>query len=77
MTDLIKIGVLGSGTMGSGIAQVAAQSGHRVVLVDINKEALDKAKNALSKIMMRMVEKGNWTEQLRMKRLVGLIFLET
>lgn len=63
MTDLIKIGVLGSGTMGSGIAQVAAQSGHRVVLVDINKEALDKAKNALNKIMMRMVEKGNWTEQ--------------
>jgi len=63
MTDLIKIGVLGSGTMGSGIAQVAAQSGHRVVLVDINNEALDKAKNALNKIMMRMVEKGTWTEQ--------------
>jgi 3-hydroxybutyryl-CoA dehydrogenase len=63
MTDLIKIGVLGSGTMGSGIAQVAAQSGHRVVLVDINNEALGKAKNALNKIMMRMVEKGTWTEQ--------------
>lgn len=63
MTDLIKIGVLGSGTMGSGIAQIAAQSGHRVVLVDINKEALDKSKNALFKITMRMVEKGNWTEQ--------------
>ena len=63
MTDLIKVGVLGSGTMGSGIAQVAAQSGHRVVLVDINEEALNKAKNALNKIMMRMVEKGKWTEQ--------------
>ena len=63
MTDLIKVGVLGSGTMGSGIAQVAAQSGHRVVLVDINEEALNKAKNSLNKIMMRMVEKGKWTEQ--------------
>ena len=63
MTDLIKVGVLGSGTMGSGIAQVASQSGHRVVLVDINEEALNKAKNSLNKIMMRMVEKGKWTEQ--------------
>lgn len=63
MTDLIKVGVLGSGTMGSGIAQVVAQSGHRVVLVDINSEALEKAKSGLHKIMMRLVEKGKWTSQ--------------
>lgn len=62
MKDLIKVGVLGSGTMGSGIAQVAAQAGHRVVLVDINAKALDKAKNSLNKIMKRLVEKGTWTE---------------
>ncbi|MFM7299755.1 MAG: 3-hydroxyacyl-CoA dehydrogenase NAD-binding domain-containing protein, partial [Crocinitomicaceae bacterium] len=41
------IGVLGAGTMGAGIAQVAAQSGHAVVLVDLNKEQLDKAKSNL------------------------------
>jgi len=62
MANLIKVGVLGSGTMGSGIAQVAAQSGHKVVLVDINDEALQKAKNSLNKIVMRLVEKGKWTE---------------
>lgn len=58
----IVVGVLGAGTMGAGIAQVAAQSGHKVVLVDINNDALEKAKNSLTKIFNRLVEKGKWTE---------------
>lgn len=58
----IVVGVLGAGTMGAGIAQVAAQSGHKVVLVDINNDALEKAKNSLTKIMNRLVEKGKWTQ---------------
>lgn len=58
----IKIGVLGAGTMGAGIAQVAAQSGHRVVLVDVNEGALTKAKGSLQKIIERLIEKGKWTE---------------
>tara|TARA_B100000508_G_scaffold118450_1_gene98606 strand:- start:120812 stop:121975 length:1164 start_codon:yes stop_codon:yes gene_type:complete len=57
------IGVLGAGTMGAGIAQVAAQSGHKVVLVDVNSDALDKAKNKLTKIFNRLVEKGKWEEK--------------
>lgn len=57
------IGVLGAGTMGSGIAQVAAQSGHKVVLVDVNTAALDKAKNSLTKIFNRLVEKGKWEQE--------------
>lgn len=56
------IGVLGSGTMGRGIAQVAAQNGHKVVLVDINDEALKTASNSLRKIMERLVEKGKWEQ---------------
>ena len=44
--------------MGSGIAQVASQSGHEVVLADTNHEQLDKAKASLAKIMNRLVEKG-------------------
>ncbi|PHR47267.1 MAG: 3-hydroxybutyryl-CoA dehydrogenase [Fluviicola sp.] len=56
------IGVLGSGTMGRGIAQVAAQNGHNVVLVDINEEALKTASNSLRKIMERLVEKGKWEQ---------------
>jgi len=58
-----KIGILGAGTMGSGIAQVAAQAGHRVVLVDLNEVALETAKNSFQTIFSRMVEKGRMTNQ--------------
>ncbi len=60
--DKIEVGVLGAGTMGSGIAQVAAQSGHKVILVDVNESALEKAKKSLHAITSRLVEKGKWTE---------------
>ncbi len=52
------IGVLGAGTMGAGIAQVAAQSGHSVVLVDLNKAQLQKAKSNLEKTLTKLVEKA-------------------
>ena len=54
----MNVGVLGGGTMGLGIAQVSAQNGHKTILVDINKEVLDKSKTKLEKIMARLVEKG-------------------
>ena len=59
----MKIGILGAGSMGSGIAQVAAQSGHTVVLADTNQDALNNAKASLSKIMDRLVEKEKITSQ--------------
>lgn len=52
------IGVIGAGTMGAGIAQVAAQNGHQVVLVDTNQEMLNKAELGLGKVLARLVEKG-------------------
>ena len=54
----MKVGVLGAGTMGAGIAQVAAQNECEVVLVDLNQEMLTKAENSLDKILGRLVEKG-------------------
>ncbi|GGG56388.1 3-hydroxyacyl-CoA dehydrogenase NAD-binding domain-containing protein [Bizionia arctica] len=54
----MNIGIIGCGTMGSGIAQVAATSGCKVKLFDTNLAALDKAKVALEKILARLVEKG-------------------
>ncbi|MBU2939733.1 3-hydroxybutyryl-CoA dehydrogenase [Lacinutrix sp. C3R15] len=53
----MNIGIIGSGTMGSGIAQVAATSGCKVKLYDTNQAALDKAKAALEKILNRLIEK--------------------
>ena len=53
----MKIGILGAGTMGAGIAQVAAQNGHKVVLVDLNQAVLDKASANLVKVLARLVEK--------------------
>ncbi|OAB79703.1 3-hydroxyacyl-CoA dehydrogenase NAD-binding domain-containing protein [Cochleicola gelatinilyticus] len=57
-----KVGIIGSGTMGSGIAQVAATAGCAVKLYDANTEALDKAKTSLKKILNRLIEKGRIDE---------------
>ncbi len=56
-SSIMQIGIIGSGTMGSGIAQVAATSGCKVKLYDTNQSALDKAKAALEKILSRLIEK--------------------
>ena len=53
----MNVGIIGGGTMGSGIAQVAATSGCKVKLYDTNQAALDKAKAALEKILNRLIEK--------------------
>ena len=58
----MEVGVLGGGTMGSGIVQVAAQNGHKVILVDLNESVLNKSKEKLAKIMNRLVEKEKITQ---------------
>src|SRR5690554_6187561 len=56
--DKYSIGIIGSGAMGSGIAQVAAMAGHIVYLYDKEDSALQKSKDALHKILKRLEEKG-------------------
>lgn len=53
-----RVGVIGAGTMGSGIAQVASTAGCIVKIFDLKQEALDKAKASLEKILALLVEKG-------------------
>ncbi len=73
-TNKFKVGVLGAGTMGTGIAQVAAQSGHEVILVDVNKKAIENAKDKLNKIVDRLIEKGKWTQSFGDELLERIFF---
>lgn len=53
-----KIGVIGAGSMGRGIAQHAAVYGHEVILVDINESTLNEAKAFIDRMVNRLAEKG-------------------
>jgi len=55
------VGVIGAGTMGNGIAQVFAQSGFSVTLVDVAPAMLDRAKTTIEKSLAKFVEKGKLT----------------
>ena len=56
--EIRSFGVVGAGTMGNGIAQVAAQAGFAVTLVDVAPAALDKGLAAIDKSLERLVAKG-------------------
>lgn len=57
-----NIAVIGSGTMGNGIAHTFAQSGYNVAMIDISQAALDKALATIAKNLDRIVAKGQLTE---------------
>ena len=57
------IGVVGSGAMGSGIAQVAATAGHQTIVYDTNTAALEKAKTNLTNSLTKLVEKQKITDE--------------
>jgi 3-hydroxybutyryl-CoA dehydrogenase len=62
MSGIQKVGVLGSGQMGGGIAQVAAQAGFDVYLADVNQAAAEKGKAKIAAQLKKAVEKGKMTE---------------
>ncbi len=66
------IGVIGAGSMGSGIAQIAASNGCKVLLYDNNSSALDLALEKLKKILIRLVEKGR-IDNNKMEKILSLI----
>jgi len=61
--DVKIVGVLGAGTMGNGIAQVAAQAGYQVVMRDIEDRFVDNGLKAIEKFLSKSVEKGKMTEE--------------
>ena len=67
-----NIAIIGAGTMGSGIAQVAATAGCVVKIYDLKPEALEKSESSLEKIMSRLVEKGK-IDQKEKERIQGNI----
>ena len=59
----MKVSVVGAGTMGAGIAQIAATNGHEVCLYDSFDGAIETAESKLKKILNRLVEKERITQQ--------------
>ena len=53
-----KVGVVGCGLMGSGIAQVAAQAGCQVTVREVSQQLIDKGLQGIEKNLARLVEKG-------------------
>ena len=67
-----NITVIGSGTMGNGIAHICAQFGYKVSLVDISQPALDKAILTITKNLDRQVQKGSITGDLKNQTLKNI-----
>jgi len=77
--EMKKIGVLGAGTMGAGIVQVAAQSGLEVVLRDIQQDFVDRGVKSIDKNLSKLVDKGKMEaadKEAVMGRVTGSVNME-
>jgi 3-hydroxybutyryl-CoA dehydrogenase len=74
MTQIKKVGVLGCGLMGSGIAQAAAAAGFLTVARDVTQPLLEKGRAGILKSLSRLVEKGKMTGAIRDTTLAKLSF---
>jgi 3-hydroxybutyryl-CoA dehydrogenase len=70
----MKVGVVGGGTMGSGIAEVAARSGCEVVLVEVDAPAAANARSRVERSLARAVRSGRLTEQEAARALAAIEF---
>jgi len=77
MSDIQRVGVLGCGLMGSGIAQVAASAGYDVRVRDVSKELLDRGRAGIEKSLAKFVEKGKLQPADRDATLKRLTFTTT
>lgn len=63
--DIERIAVIGAGTMGHGIAQVCATTGHHVTLVDIDTDQIKRALNSIERSVEKLHSKGRLTDEQR------------
>ena len=76
MTPIRKIGIIGSGQMGNGIAHVIALAGYDVLLTDLTKEKVDKAIELIDRNLTRQVASGKITEEDRKQALARITYAE-
>ncbi len=77
MTPIRKIGIIGTGQMGSGIAHVVALSGYEVVLNDLSKEKMDKALEVIGNNLSRQVASGKISDEDKQQALSRISYAET
>ena len=77
MTDTGRVGVLGCGLMGSGIAQVAAAAGYETIVRDVSQEIWERARGGIEKSLAKLVEKGKLAATDRDAALKRLAFTTT
>jgi 3-hydroxybutyryl-CoA dehydrogenase len=77
MSEIKRVGVLGCGLMGSGIAQVAAAAGYDTVVRDVSKELLDRGRAGIEKSLGKFVEKGKLDAAARDAGVKRLTFTTT
>ncbi len=74
MKHIEKVGVLGGGLMGSGIAQVSAAAGFPTIIREVSEQLGDKARSAITKMLTKGIERGKVTEAQRDTTLGNLTF---
>lgn len=76
INDIQTIGVIGAGTMGSGIAQICAAAGYRTILFDVNEQAVANARNIIGKNLDGAVERGKLAPEEKEKTLAAIRFTD-
>ena len=72
--DIKEVTVIGTGTMGAGIASTIISAGFKANVIDISNELLEKGKKSIEKILARSVEKEKMTEDAKSKALANISF---
>src|SRR5688500_8724200 len=74
MKAIGKVGVVGAGLMGSGIAQVSAAAGFPTVVRDVSRDLCDKSRQSIEKVLAKGIERGKVTDAQRTATLEKLTF---